>query len=305
MSSEKETASKINIPTVEELLLAGAHFGHQTKRWDPAMAPYIYKNQQGIHIIDLYQTHKLLQEAVAFLRQVAAAGGQVIFVGTKGQAKEIIAERAGAAGALYVTERWLGGTLTNFKELTKRLNYLKDYYKKVETNGYKDFTKKERLLFSREADKMQKVLGGILSLKGLPAAVVIVDPHRERIALRECVRVGVPVVALTDTNCNPRGINYIIPTNDDAVKAVDLIVSALAAAVAVESVKTEEVRREVTPGAGPVKSDLVSLGLSNRSLNALSKAKINTVAALKKTDLAAVKGLGAKSVEEIRKAIHG
>lgn len=297
------------IPSVDELLLAGAHFGHQTRRWHPLMAPYIYQAQGGVHIIDLYKSHDLLEKAVTFLQKVSVAGGQVIFVGTKGQSKELITARAQAAGALFVTERWLGGTLTNYSELTKRLKYLKDYYKKSASDGYKDFTKKERLLLSREAEKMSKFLGGILELRGLPAAVVVVDPKREHIAVRECVRTGVPVIALADTNCDPRGIDYLIPTNDDAIKAVDLIISALASAVTVgdqKGVETQHVASNVQKSTNKelkTEDGLASLNLSARAQNALNKAGITSVAALKKTDLTTIKGLGAKSIEEIKKAI--
>ena len=312
-----EKIVKTKIPTVEELLLAGAHFGHQTRRWNPKMAPFVYKVQQGVHIIDLYKTHDHLQKAADFLKDVAAKGGQVIFVGTKGQAREIVQNRATESGALFVVERWLGGTLTNFHEIKKRLDYLKDYYKKSEANAFTAFTKKERLLMSREAEKMHKVLGGILTLNGRPGAVVVIDPHREHIVVRECLRLNIPIVALADTNCDPTGINYIIPANDDAIKAIELVVTTLAEAVkggygiagiSVEAskliVETQHAASKAEPKPTSVEtSDISTLKLSNRSVNALNKAGITTVEELKKTDLATIKGLGAKSVDEIKKAI--
>ena len=312
--------TNLKIPSQENLLEAGAHLGHQTKRWHPKMAPYIYKAEKGVHLIDLFQTHAKLTEAVDFLFEAAKSGGQIIIVGTKGQAKEVVLEQSTNSGALYVNERWLGGTLTNFIEIKKRLVWLQNY----DIKALGSFTKKERLLMSRKIEKLRKLAGGIVGLTGKPAAVVIVDPHREHTAVRECLRVGVPIVAITDTNCDPVGIDYLIPANDDAVKSVDLIVTALAGAIkkgyeaggiAVEEQKTEPVgvgrdRPAGEPRLAPTEAvadvnkvtegDLTSLDLSNRSFNALTKAGVKTVAELKKLDLSTVRGLGAKSLEEIK-----
>lgn len=310
--------TNLKIPSQENLLEAGAHLGHQTKRWHPKMAPYIYKAEKGVHLIDLFQTHAKLVEAADFLFEAAKSGGQIIIVGTKGQAKEVVLEQSNDSGALYVNERWLGGTLTNFVEIKKRLIWLKNYDTKVTENTLGSFTKKERLLMSRKMEKLRRLAGGIVGLTGKPAAVVIVDPHREHTAVRECLRVGVPVVAITDTNCDPAGIDYLIPANDDAVKSVDLIVTALAGAIKkgyeAGGIEIEEQKTVVVVGAdrrvGPLtevekgdkgdKGDLKSLDLSNRSFNALTKAGVKTVAELKKLDLSTVRGLGAKSLEEIK-----
>jgi len=314
----------MKIPSTENLLEAGAHLGHQVRRRHPKMAPYIYKSDKGVHLIDLFQTHSLLSKACDFLFEAAKNGGQIIIVGTKGQAKEVVLARSNESGALYVVERWLGGTLTNFGEIKKRLNWLKDYDVKVKTAALNNFTKKERLLMSREAEKLRKLAGGILPLTGKPAAVVVVDPHREHIAVAECFRTNVPVVAIADTNCDPRGINYLIPANDDAVKSVDLIVVALAEAikagykeggVEIEPVGVGRDRpaNSGDPRVAPTETvakgnmvnegDLKSLNLSNRSFNALTKAGVKTVTELKNVNLDEVKGLGAKSLEEIKEKL--
>ncbi|MCX6783643.1 MAG: 30S ribosomal protein S2 [candidate division WWE3 bacterium] len=314
--------TKQSIPSVEELLLSGAHFGHQVSRWNPKMAPFIYKIQAGIHIIDLYQTHSALQKATDFLASVSASGRQIIIVGTKGQSKEIVRSEATASEILYVSERWLGGTLTNFNEIKKRLHYLKEYYRKLKTTELDRFTKRERLLMSREADKMKKVLEGILDLSGMPGAVIIIDPHREHLAVRECLRMHIPIVAIADTNCDPTGIDYLIPANDDALRSINIIVSALCLSIKTNAVTKETLEpvmtkktalrrdqgKEVVEPMKVVEKFVVAkkideLGLSNRSVNALTKAGIKTLAELKKANLDEVFGLGEKSLTEIKAVI--
>lgn len=320
---ESTKSPKIVIPSVEELLLAGAHFGHQVSRWNPKMAPFIYKIQAGIHIIDLYQTHSALQKATEFLASVSESGRQIIIVGTKGQSKEIVKSEAEASEILYVSERWLGGTLTNFNEIKKRLHYLKEYYRKLKTTELDHFTKRERLLMSREADKMKKVLEGILDLSGMPGAVIIIDPHREHLVVRECLRMHIPIVAIADTNCDPTGIDYLIPANDDALRSINIIVGALCSSIKTHAVtketlepvglkKPEVAKKAEVKAVEPMKAvekfviakNIDELGLSNRSVNALTKAGIKTLAELKKANLDEISGLGEKSLTEIKAIIN-
>jgi small subunit ribosomal protein S2 len=223
--------SKYKLPKVEELLDSGVHFGHQVRRWHPKMEPYIYSVRKNIHIIDLEQTEQKLKEACDFLFETAKRGEQVIFVGTKKQAREVIELEAKRSGALYVTERWIGGTITNFKIIKKNIEKLLGYLKRKEEGDLDKYTKKERLLIDREIEKMQRNIGGIVGLKGDPGAMFLVDAKREKTALREANRAGVPVVGLVDTNSDPEGIQYVIPGNDDAIKSIAVILKAISHAV--------------------------------------------------------------------------
>lgn len=214
-----------------ELLEAGVHFGHQTQRWNPKMKPYIYGARNGIYVIDLRKTTDLLDEAYALVRDYAAKGKNVLFVGTKKQAAEVVAEEAIRSGAYYINRRWLGGMLTNFETIRGRVNKLKELEEFV-NNGYVDkLPKKEVAQINRQIAKLSKTLGGIKDMRGLPDVIFIVDQAKEEIAIKEANKLGIPVICLADTNANPDGINYIIPGNDDAIRSIKLITSKLADAV--------------------------------------------------------------------------
>ncbi len=210
------------------LIDAGVHFGHQTKRWNPRMRPYIYGARNGIHIIDLDQTAQLFKRAFAFVGDAVARGGHVLFVGTKRQAAEIVYEEATRAGQFYVTGRWLGGTLTNFRTMKGGIDRLRDIEQQIEDGTINSLRKKEALSLRREAEKLEKYLGGIKMMSGLPAALFVIDPHSEHIAVREARKLHIPIVALTDTNCDPDLIDFIIPGNDDAIRSIKLITSLIA-----------------------------------------------------------------------------
>lgn len=216
--------------SVKEMLEAGAHFGHQTHRWDPRMKPFIYGARNGIHIIDLAKTVRLCATACEFIARQVAEGGHVLFVGTKRQAQPIIEEEARRAGMFFVTQRWLGGSLTNFKTIQASISRLKELERRRNEEGLEGLTKKEKLGVEREIIKLTRSFGGIKEMNRLPAVVFIIDPHRESIALQEAVRLNIPVVAVADTNCNPEGITFLIPGNDDAIKSIRLFTSKAAAA---------------------------------------------------------------------------
>lgn len=214
-----------------ELLEAGVHFGHQTQRWNPKMKPYIYGARNGIYVIDLRKTTDLLDAAYELVRDYAAKGRNVLFVGTKKQAAEVVAEEAQRAGAYYINRRWLGGMLTNFETIRGRVNKLKELEEFI-NNGYVDkLPKKEVAQLNRQLAKLSKTLGGIKDMRGLPDVIFIVDQGKEEIAIKEANKLGIPVICLADTNANPDGINYIIPGNDDAIRSIKLITSKLADAV--------------------------------------------------------------------------
>lgn len=223
--------SKYKLPKIEELLSAGVHFGHQVKRWHPRMEPYIYTVKKNIHIIDLEQTEAMLKVACDFLYETAKHGGQIILVGTKKQARDILEIESKRSGALYVTERWIGGTLTNYKVIKKNIDKLLNFIRRKETGDLERYTKKERLLIDREIEKLQRYVGGIVALRGTPSAIVAIDTRRERTAINEASKYNVPVVALVDTNSDPSGVKYVIPGNDDAIKSVALILKAMADAI--------------------------------------------------------------------------
>jgi len=214
-----------------ELLEAGVHFGHQTQRWNPKMKPYIYGARNGIYVIDLRKTTDLLDEAYALVRDYAAKGKNVLFVGTKKQAAEVVAEEAKRSGAYYINRRWLGGMLTNFETIRGRVNKLKELEEFI-SNGYVDkLPKKEVAQINRQLAKLSKTLGGIKDMRGLPDLIFIIDQTKEEIAIKEANKLGIPVICLADTNANPDGIDHIIPGNDDAIRAIQLITSKLADAV--------------------------------------------------------------------------
>ena len=217
--------------SMKQLLEAGVHFGHQTRRWNPKMAKYIFTERNGIYIIDLQKTVKKLEEAYMFVRDVAANGDSVLFVGTKKQAGESIKEEAERAGAHYVNARWLGGMLTNFKTIRQRIQRLEQLRKMQEDGTFDRLPKKEVGKLELEIEKLEKYLGGIKTMNKLPGALFIVDPRKERIAVAEAKKLGIPIVAIVDTNCDPDEIDYVIPGNDDAIRAVTLYLGAVAATV--------------------------------------------------------------------------
>ncbi len=217
--------------TIKELLEAGVHFGHQTKRWNPKMKKFLFGERNGIYIIDLQKTLKKFQEAQAFLQEVANRGEAVLFVGTKKQAVDTVQEEATRAGSPYVNRRWLGGTLTNFQTITKSISRLKQLEDMKATGKFEAFSKKEVLKLEREMEKLNHALLGIKQMEQLPGAVFIIDPKTERIAVREARRLAIPVVAVVDTNCDPDEVDFPIPGNDDAIRAIRLITARLADAV--------------------------------------------------------------------------
>ncbi len=217
--------------SMKKLLEVGVHFGHQTKRWNPKMAPYIFTSRNGIYIIDLKKSSDKIDEAYAALMDIVAKGGKVLFVGTKKQAQEAVALEAARSGSYYVNSRWLGGTLTNFKTIQKRIRRLKELEKMEENGTFDLFTKKEAILLKKEQVKLEKNLGGIKEMKRLPNALFVIDPKVEHNAVAEAKILGIPVFGIVDTNCDPDEVDYVIPANDDAIRAVKLIVAAMADAV--------------------------------------------------------------------------
>ena len=219
------------VVSMKQLLEAGVHFGHQTRRWNPKMAPYIYTERNGIYIIDLQKTVKKLEEAYNFVRDTSAEGGNILFVGTKKQAQDAIKEEAARCGGYYVNARWLGGMLTNFRTMRTRIDRLAQL-KKMEADGtFAMLPKKEVIKHQGEIAKLEKYLGGVKEMKKIPAAMFIVDPRKERNAIAEAKKLNIPVVAIVDTNCDPDEIDYVIPGNDDAIRAIRLIAAAMASAV--------------------------------------------------------------------------
>ena len=219
------------VVAMKQLLEAGVHFGHQTRRWDPKMAEYIFQARNGIHIIDLQKTSKKLDEAYAFIKEQAEEGKTVLFVGTKKQAQECMKDAAIKCGMYYVDQRWLGGMLTNFETIRTRVQRLKDLETMAEDGTFDVLPKKEVILLKKEMEKLERNLGGIKEMDKLPGVIFLVDPKKERIAVLEAKKLGIPVVGLVDTNCNPEEVDYPIPGNDDAIRAVSLIADVIANAV--------------------------------------------------------------------------
>ncbi len=216
------------VVSMKQLLEAGVHFGHQTRRWNPKMAPYIYTERNGIYIIDLQKTVKKLEEAYNFCREISAEGGSILFVGTKKQAQDAIKEEAARCGGYYVNARWLGGMLTNFRTMRTRIDRLAQLRKMEEDGTFAMLPKKEVIKHQNEIAKLEKYLGGVKEMKKIPAALFIVDPRKERNAIAEAKKLNIPVVAIVDTNCDPDEIDYVIPGNDDAIRAIRLIAATMA-----------------------------------------------------------------------------
>ncbi len=228
-----------NVVSMKLLLEAGVHFGHQTRRWDPRMRPYIFTERNGIHIIDLQQTVVKLNEAYSFVRDLVSGGGSLLFVGTKKQAQEAIELEAQRASMFYVNQRWLGGMLTNFATIQTRIKRLRELEASKESGDFETLPKKEAARLNDELARLLRLLGGIKEMRGLPDAIFIVDPHKERLAVAEAQRLDIPIISLCDTNCNPYEATYAIPANDDAIRAVKLLTSKIADA-ALEGLQMRE-----------------------------------------------------------------
>jgi small subunit ribosomal protein S2 len=230
---------------MKELLEAGVHFGHQTRRWNPKMRPFIFGARNGIYIIDLQKTSRRLREALAFVSDLAARGGTVLFVGTKRQAQEVVVEESQRCSMYYIDQRWLGGTLTNFATIRKSINRLKELEELVEGDDAAKLTKKELAKLEKERGRLDKTLSGIKTMDRLPQAVFVVDPHKERIAVAEANKLGIPVIAVVDTNCDPEPIDFPIPGNDDAIRAIKLFSSRFADAIIEGRTIWESAKRHV------------------------------------------------------------
>lgn len=221
----------MSVISMKQLLEAGVHFGHQMRRWDPRMKPYIFTERNNIYIIDLQQTVKLVEIAYDFIREISSNGGNILFVGTKKQAQEAIKSEAERCGMYYVNYRWLGGILTNFDTIRKRVKRLHELEEMEDNKMFEVLPKKEVISLKREKEKLEKILTGIKDMEELPAAIFVADPKKEKIAVAEAIKLSIPIVAIVDTNCNPEEIDYVIPGNDDAIRAVKLISSVIADAV--------------------------------------------------------------------------
>ena len=221
----------MSVVSMKQLLEAGVHFGHQTRRWNPKMKPFIFTERNGIYIIDLQKTVKMIDHAYNYVKDVAANGGVVLFVGTKKQAQDSIEEEATRAGQFYVNHRWLGGTLTNWKTIQSRINRLKQLKKMAEDGTFDRLPKKEVAVLTKQREKLERFLGGIEDMPRIPDVLYIVDPHKEQIAVKEAQKLNIPIVAMADTNTDPDDIDVIIPSNDDAIRAVRLITATIADAV--------------------------------------------------------------------------
>ena len=221
----------MSVISMKQLLEAGVHFGHQTRRWNPKMAPYIFTERNGIYIIDLQKTVKKVEDAYNFVREIAGEGQTMLFVGTKKQAQEAVKEEAERCDMYFVNERWLGGMLTNFQTIQKRINRLRELEGMEEKGLFDVLPKKEVITLRHEMERLQKFLGGIKNMNKLPGALFVIDPRKERIAIAEARKLGIPIVAIVDTNCDPDEIDYIIPGNDDAIRAVKLLTAKIADAI--------------------------------------------------------------------------
>jgi small subunit ribosomal protein S2 len=246
--------------SLKTLLEAGVHFGHQTKRWNPKMKPYIFTDRNGIHIIDLQQTVKLLDEAHNFVTDLTARGGKVLFVGTKKQAQEVVQREADRSGQFYINRRWLGGTLTNFVTIRNRLRYLKELQRQRERGELDYLPKQEAATRYKELERLERSLGGIRDMTQLPGAVFIIDPKREHLAVHEARRLGIPIIGVVDTNCDPDEIDFVIPANDDAIRSVRLLAAGIADAALQGRMQLEVVQaeQEADMGAAMAEAETVS-----------------------------------------------
>lgn len=245
----------MSITTFDQLLEAGVHFGHLKRKWNPAMAPYIFMERNGIHIIDLYKTVAKVDEAAAALKQIAKSGKKVLFVATKKQAKQVVADKAAAVNMPYVIERWPGGMLTNFPTIRKAVKKMTTIDKMTKDGTFDNLSKREKLQVTRQRAKLEKTLGSIADLTRLPSALFVVDVMKEHIAVREANRLGIPVFAMVDTNSDPSNVDFVIPANDDATKSIEVILGAVCGAIAegLEERKAEKVDVEAAEGEAPKK----------------------------------------------------
>ncbi|SDQ60009.1 30S ribosomal protein S2 [Virgibacillus salinus] len=236
----------MSVISMKQLLEAGVHFGHQTRRWNPKMKKYIFTERNGIYIIDLQKTVKKVDEAYKYVKEIASNGGTVLFVGTKKQAQDSVRDEATRSGMYYINQRWLGGTLTNFQTIRKRINRLKDIERMEEDGTFEVLPKKEVVDLLKEKDRLVKFLGGIKEMKKLPDAMFVIDPRKERIAIAEAHKLNIPIIGMVDTNCDPDEIDYVIPANDDAIRAVKLLTSKIADAIleVKQGEETEEVEAQ-------------------------------------------------------------
>ncbi|MBP1949153.1 30S ribosomal protein S2 [Virgibacillus litoralis] len=236
----------MSVISMKQLLEAGVHFGHQTRRWNPKMKKYIFTERNGIYIIDLQKTVKKVDEAYKYVKEIASNGGTVLFVGTKKQAQDSVRDEATRSGMFYINQRWLGGTLTNFQTIRKRINRLKDIERMEEDGTFEVLPKKEVVDLLKEKDRLVKFLGGIKEMKKLPDAMFVIDPRKERIAIAEAHKLNIPIIGMVDTNCDPDEIDYVIPANDDAIRAVKLLTSKIADAIleVKQGEETEEVEAQ-------------------------------------------------------------
>jgi len=248
MEEENHGGTIMSVISMKQLLEAGVHFGHQTRRWNPKMAEYIYTERNGIYIIDLQKSVGKVDEAYNAVKDIVANGGSILFVGTKKQAQDSIKTEAERCGMYYVNERWLGGMLTNFKTIQTRIKRLKEIETMSEDGTFDVLPKKEVILIKKEWDKLEKNLGGIKDMKKLPDAIFVVDPKKERICIQEAHTLGIPLIGIADTNCDPEELDYVIPGNDDAIRAVKLIVSKMADAV-IEANQGESMAEEAAEEA--------------------------------------------------------
>ena len=269
----------MSVVSMKQLLEAGVHFGHQTRRWNPKMAEYIFTERNGIYIIDLQKTVKKLNDAYMYVRDIAADGGNILFVGTKKQAQEAIKEEAERCSMPYVNARWLGGMLTNFRTIRLRINRLAQLRKMEEDGTFDLLPKKEVIKLNLEIEKLEKFLGGIKDMDKVPAAMFIVDPRKERIAVMEAKKLNIPIIAIVDTNCDPDEIDAVIPGNDDAIRAVKLIASAMASAV-IEGKQGEQ----VNPEDGEAKDDIQAITEEDFEEETVKKPRAKKVAAEEKAE---------------------
>jgi small subunit ribosomal protein S2 len=256
--------------SVKDLFEAGVHFGHQTKRWNPKMRPFIYGARSGIHIVDLDQTARLFKRAFDFLSETTARGGSVLFVGTKRQAQEIVREEARRAGQYFVTNRWLGGTLTNFRTIKGGLDRLRTLERMKEDGTYSQLPKKETVQLEKERTRLEKYIGGLKGMGAVPQAIFVIDPAQETIAVSEAKRLGVPIVAITDTNCDPDMVDYIIPGNDDAIRSVRLITGAVADACVYGAARRRDYqnqRGDAPQQQGKIEAQVIYANRGNRGDN--------------------------------------
>ncbi|WP_340082128.1 30S ribosomal protein S2 [Terribacillus sp. FSL K6-0262] len=247
----------MSVISMKQLLEAGVHFGHQTRRWNPKMKKYIFTERNGIYIIDLQKTVKKVDEAYNYVKELAADGGTILFVGTKKQAQESVKEEAIRSGQYYVNQRWLGGTLTNFQTIRKRINRLKSIERMEEDGTFEVLPKKEVVGLLKEKERLVKFLGGIKDMERIPDALFVIDPRKERIAIAEAHKLNIPIIGIVDTNCDPDEIDYVIPANDDAIRAVKLLTSKMADAI-LESKQGEELEDQEAPATEEEATEAVS-----------------------------------------------